>query len=255
MNLATIKRPSWRRLASLTIASCGALASGDAQLPERFTNLQVLPPGIASDSLLSVMGGFTRALGVPCRHCHVARNGGRPAADEFAADGVEAKRVARAMLRMVDAINREHLPATGRLPVNMAQVTCATCHRGIRRPVALEDELWAAYVRSGLDSTVALYRALRTQHYGTGAYDFSELPLPTLADRLATQPVGQADALVLMRLNLEYHPDSWFTYQQLGQLQASMGDTAAAIVSVERGLALNPQRPFLRELLTRLLKR
>ncbi|MGQ0766945.1 MAG: c-type cytochrome [Gemmatimonadota bacterium] len=255
MTVAAQLRPSWRYVIPLACVLCCAPGTVDAQLPERFTNLRVLPSSISPDSLLTVMGGFTRALGVRCSHCHVARNGVRPAADEFAADDLEPKRVARAMLRMVDAVNGEHLPATGRDLVQLARVTCATCHRGIPRPVPLEDELWAVYTRRGLDSTVALYRTLRARHHGSGAYDFSELPLPTLVDRVATSTRGQTDALVLMRLNLEYHPQSWFTYQQLGQLQAAMGDTAAAIASVERGLALNPQRPFLRELLDRLRKR
>ena len=58
-----------------------------------------------------------------------------------------------------------------------------------------------------------------------------------------------------MRLNLEFHPQSWFTYQQMGQIQVAMGDTTAAIASYERGLAINPNRPFMRELLEAIQRR
>ncbi|MBK8247294.1 MAG: c-type cytochrome [Gemmatimonadetes bacterium] len=242
----------WLFAPGLALAPLGA---GEAQLPSRFTNLRVLPRDITPDSLLSIMGGFTRALGVRCTHCHVAANGGRPAADEFALDGLEPKRVARVMWQMVDTINGRHLPAIGRPVAGLARVTCATCHRGIVRPIPLEEALWLTYERAGIDSTIARYRELRREHLGTGAYDFSELPVPTLADRLAEHESRRTDAARLMRLNLEYHPASWFTYQQLGQLEAAMGDTAAAILSIERGLALNPQRAFLRDLLTRLKPR
>ena len=76
-----------------------AWSSSGAQTPARPTNLQVLPAQITPDSLINVMGGFTRALGVRCAYCHVAKNGVRPTAEEFASDDRETKRVARAMLR------------------------------------------------------------------------------------------------------------------------------------------------------------
>ncbi|MBL8959676.1 MAG: c-type cytochrome [Gemmatimonadetes bacterium] len=246
------------RACLVLVATCLAfvpLCAGEAQLPTRFTNLRVLPPDIAPDSLLSVMGGFTRALGVRCIHCHVAANGVRPSAEEFALDGSEAKRVARVMWQMVEAINGQHLPAIGRPVAALARVTCATCHRGIARPIPLEEVLRVTYERAGIDSTIAQYRGLRREHFGASAYDFSELPLPTLADRLAEHAARRPDAARLMRLNLEFYPASWFTYQQLAQLEAAMGDTTAAILSLERGLALNPQRAFLRELLARLKPR
>ena len=74
-------------------------------------------------------------------------------------------------------------------------------------------------------------------------------------DRIAATPTGRADALALMRLNLEFHPDSWFTYQQMGQLQVAMGDTAAAISSYRRGLEINPTRRFLQQLMDGLTKK
>lgn len=212
-------------------------------------NLQVLPTDISRDSLGVIMGGFTRALGVGCIYCHVARNGRRPEPDEFELDDKETKVVARAMLRMVDGINHNYLPATGRVIPARHAVTCATCHRGIARPRTLEVELLDRYDEAGLDSTVILYRQLRTALYGRAAYDFSDITLPTAADLLAKSPASQRDALELYKLNLEFYPESWFTYQQLGQLQTAMADTASAIASYRRALEINPSRALVRQLL------
>jgi hypothetical protein len=37
------------------------------QIPDSFTNLQVLPPSIGRDSLVSIMRSFSLALGVRCQ--------------------------------------------------------------------------------------------------------------------------------------------------------------------------------------------
>jgi hypothetical protein len=222
-----------------------------AQLPDRFANLRVLPASISSDSLLVIMGGFTRALGVRCAHCHVAANGVRPTVDEFALDTKETKTVARAMIRMVSEINGRHLPAAGRQVSSGTRVTCNTCHGGVSLPRPLETVLLAAYDSGGMDSLTARYRELRSEHFGGRAYDFSDFVLPTLADELSEEVERRHDGLSILRLNLEFNPQSWFTFQQMAQLQVAMGDTAAAIASLTRGLEINPQREFMRQLLAR----
>lgn len=237
------------------VALLAAFTPAKAQLPQRYTNLQVLPAGISPDSLIGVMGGFTRALGVRCAHCHVARNGVRPAPDEYASDDRETKRVARVMLRMVRDINQKYLPETGRTIPSRGAVTCATCHGGVTRPRPLEAELLDAYDAFGLDATVATYRRLRLAHYGRSAYDFSDIALPTAADEIGRQVGRQRDAMALMQLNLEFNPQSWFTYQQMGQLQVAMGDTAAAVASLERALEINPGREFVKQLLESLRRK
>ena len=37
--------------------------------PDSFTNLRVLPRDISRDTLVNMMAGFTRALGVRCPYC------------------------------------------------------------------------------------------------------------------------------------------------------------------------------------------
>ena len=102
---------------------------------------------------------------------------------------------------------------------------------------------------------MAQYRGLRARYYGRAAYDFSDIAVVTLADRLGGSSPGRDDALRLMQFNLEVNPDSWFTYQEMAQLQATMGDTSSAIASVQKGLALMPDRQFLKDLLARYQKR
>ncbi len=226
-----------------------AMPSPVDALERALRNLRVLPTSISDDSLLAVMGSFTRALGVRCVHCHVARNGTRPTAEEFALDEKPAKAIARGMLLMVREINDRHLSSWAFSVPARYRVTCATCHRGILRPRPIYIVLTDAYEAHGLRETERLYRSLRAEHFGSDAYDFGDVPLPTLAERIATNPTRLADGLSLMRLNLEFHPSSWFTWQQMGQLHLSAGDTVAAREAFMRGLAINPSRTFLRELL------
>ncbi len=48
---------------------------------------------------------------------------------------------------------------------------------------------------------------------------------------------------------MEFHPDSWFTYQQMGRMQERAGDDAAALASYRKALEINPDRAWVRELL------
>jgi hypothetical protein len=90
------------------VAACGVMpASG--QIPDKFTNLQVLPKDISKGGLLDVMKGFTSGLGVRCQHCHIGEEGKPLTTFDFVSDAKETKQTARVMLRMVQAINSEHL--------------------------------------------------------------------------------------------------------------------------------------------------
>jgi hypothetical protein len=77
-----------------------------------------------ADNFLGIMnGGYARALGVRCTHCHVE--------DDFASDDLRPKRVAREMAVMHYGINQqlarmEHLED----PPQDRFINCATCHRG-----------------------------------------------------------------------------------------------------------------------------
>ncbi|HKE84553.1 MAG TPA: c-type cytochrome [Vicinamibacterales bacterium] len=114
-------------------AAQGRGGAGAPQPP--LQNLQVFPKDIARPQLLQAMQNFSAALGVTCNHCHVFNGPGDPMND-FAGDTKPTKNVARAMMQMVRAINptvQKAVPA--KQADQVAQVGCATCHRGAAIPV------------------------------------------------------------------------------------------------------------------------
>ena len=103
-----------------------------AQMPERFTNLQVLPKDIKRAQLIDTMKTFAMGLGVRCPFCHVGEEGKPLSTYDFASDDKPMKATARKMLSMLIEINTKHLPNAGLdEPI---QISCYTCHRGSKEP-------------------------------------------------------------------------------------------------------------------------
>jgi hypothetical protein len=71
---------------------------------------------------------MNQALGVACGHCHVRNN--------FASEENPRKAVARKMIEMTQAINRQFFPDyRGQAEESrLGKVTCFTCHQGLERP-------------------------------------------------------------------------------------------------------------------------
>lgn len=88
-----------------------------------FKNVQVLK-GIPVNQFMDTMGFFAAALGLNCTGCHVAES--LQEWDKFA-DDIPRKRMARGMIRMVDAINKAQFGGRRAL-------TCWSCHRGTQAP-------------------------------------------------------------------------------------------------------------------------
>ncbi len=242
--------------AVLAFPAASVLAQAPVPSPapaHTYENLKVLPAGIGHDDLIKVMGGFTRALGVNCAYCHVASNGRRPAADEFKLDTKDEKNVARVMMRMTDDINTRQLPLTGKDPAHLQKVTCATCHGGLPEPRTLESVIVRSYGKDGLEGATKRYRDLRSEFYGRRAYDFGDTTLVSAAEELAENDKNVADAIVLMKLNLEFNPQSWFTYQELGLLQERTGDVNGALASYRKAIEISPDRGASKERLEALL--
>ena len=105
--------------------SSGQTGAADrpATAGEVFENVQVLQD-MPVDDFLASMGLMCASLGWDCANCHV--NAGTREVD-WAADPPE-KIMARRMVRMVDAINRDHFG--GR-----QVVSCFTCHHSRDRPL------------------------------------------------------------------------------------------------------------------------
>jgi len=115
----------------MTLAWLLAAATANAQpAPQKtllaedvFKNIQVLK-GIPVGEFMDVMGFFSAALGSNCVHCHVDES--LTHWEKFAED-VPRKRMARQMVLMMNAINKNNFG--GR-----KVMTCYSCHRGDIRP-------------------------------------------------------------------------------------------------------------------------
>lgn len=210
-----------------------------AQIPDEFTNLRVLPPEVSRESLLTVMRGFSFALGVRCQYCHVGGDGVSFEGVEFDRDDDPDKRKARIMLRMVRQLNDgilAQLPDRTNPPV---AVECKTCHRGLPRPMLLKHELRAALDSGGPDSAAARYRELRATSLTAGMYDFTEWEVNTLGEELAREGRPR-DAVSIYQLNETEFPESISIKLAVADLLEELGDTPNAIQYYERVLELRP---------------
>jgi tetratricopeptide (TPR) repeat protein len=225
------------RLAAIVVL---AAHSAQAQFPpQKLQNLKVFPKDIPVRALLDTMGSFTRALGVRCNYCHVGNEGEPLSKYDFASDDKQTKTKARDMLRMVGAINTEYLTKLPDRRTPTINVACMTCHRGVAEPRPIQQIVLNAYDSAGADSALSVYRALRERYYGRAAYDFGEVPLADVGAALRSRG-KTADALRFYVLNTELTPNSAFAFRQAAEAQLAAGDTAAAIKSYQRALAINP---------------
>lgn len=231
-----------RRLVVTALTLCGLATAAAAQPPQGMDqppkNLKVLPKDMPVRALRDTMASFTRALGVRCTYCHVGKEGEPLTTYDFASDEKTEKLKAREMLRMVAAINGEHLPKVPQRKTPAIAVSCMTCHRGLAEPRTLQQVLLSAYEIGGIDSAEARYRALRTQYLGRAAYDFGEATLADVAAALRAQN-RLPDAVRLHVLNTQMLPTSAFAFRQAAGAQLAAGDTVAARASLEKALGLN----------------
>lgn len=237
------------RVVILCVVVAVTLMAGaaDAQIPDKFTNLKVLPKDISKRELIDIMKSFTSALGTRCHHCHVGEPGQPLDKFDWASDDKEPKRVARVMMKMTHEINATFLPETER--EDLTRVRCVTCHRGLEDPETLDRILLAEVKKDGLPAAMARYRELRTQYYGVGAYDFGPETLNRVAEELAGEGKDVDGAIEVVKLNLEFNADDAFTHLSLGQLYATKGDKEAAIASIQKCLEIDPDNRWAKQLL------
>jgi hypothetical protein len=95
-----------------------------------FENLELANlRGVPARTFLSIMnGGYSRALGVSCQHCHDLT--------DFASDAKRPKLAAREMATMHRMINQElgkmrHIKTP---PTENRAISCIACHRGLIDP-------------------------------------------------------------------------------------------------------------------------
>ncbi len=239
-------------LAALAAALPALLSAQGFQGPPP-KNLQVLPKDLSRGEVISRMRLIAASLGVRCEHCHVSTTGpdGREQND-FAADDKDTKKTARSMLKMVNDINDQYLIAgMGKTLTERHRVTCATCHHGLAKPRTIQAELADAIEARDADSAITLYQSLRAKYYGSAAYDFGEVGILLLVPQ-GQLPIPRPAAIALLKLNLEYYPQSIPTWTALAQQSAQAGDTAAALDAMSKAIAIAPDNQQLKNLLNRL---
>jgi Photosynthetic reaction centre cytochrome C subunit len=94
---------------------------------EQFKNIQVLKD-LPADQLYPTMHFMADSLGVQCVDCHV----GVPGQVDGEKDDKQMQRTARKMILMTIEINRANFDGQN----GNRTVTCYTCHRGSRQPMA-----------------------------------------------------------------------------------------------------------------------
>ena len=231
-------------LACLTLLSWNGSAS--AQIPDKFTNLKVLPRKIAKDDLIMTMRQFSGALGVRCNYCHAQADSGAKGMD-FASDAKKEKGIARGMIKMVDKINNNTIPKMG--IKSPAKVQCVTCHRGVETPETLTDLLKKSVKKDGVEGAKQRYKELRGKYYGSGSYDFGAGSLSALAEWLARDRKDPDGAISIMRFSIDRDPLVADSFNFLGMFQTMKGDKAGAIESFKHALELDPDNRRAQELL------
>ncbi|HET6278375.1 MAG TPA: c-type cytochrome [Candidatus Polarisedimenticolia bacterium] len=240
---------SVRRILALLVMFAMPIGIGSvsAQIPDKFTNLKVLPKDISKRELIDIMRAFSDALGERCTYCHPGKNPDTLEGIDFASDELKHKQISRDMMRMVGEINDRLIPAAGMK--SPAQVRCVTCHRGVTEPESLDRVILSVAKEKGVDAAIGRYRELRGQYYGTGSYSFSPGTLNTVAEKLAQEQDNLAGAISVMKLNVEENPDAAYSHLLLGRFLAENGDREAAIASMERSLELEPDNEWAKKLL------
>jgi photosynthetic reaction center cytochrome c subunit len=108
-----------------SVLQSGTTQTGAGSSPKKaedaFKNIQVLK-GVPADQLIPAMQFITASLGVECDYCHVQ--------GAFDKDEKKPKEIARKMMQMMFAINKENFEGH-------REVTCYSCHRGAAKPVGI----------------------------------------------------------------------------------------------------------------------
>ncbi len=177
-----------------------------------------------------------QALGVRCDYCHSApRGSGQPE---------PKKEIALAMMAMTRDLNAKVQEATGKPANETTRVECVTCHRGVAIPQSLSAIILRTVGDKGGAAAVEQYRDLRKQYYARATYDFSEDALLAMVQRVVQGKPD--DAIALLRMNLEFNPQSARTYALLGFAYTRKVDDAAAIANLQKSLDLDPTNAMVR---------
>ena len=239
------------RLAARTVILLSLAAlEAEAQMPDKFTNLQYFPKTISRQELMGNMRGFSFSLGVRCQFCHAGKDGNKLDQMDFASDEKDTKKTARAMLRMVDAINQEYIAKMGRIaPI---RVECVTCHHQLSIPKTMNALLAETIEKKDIQAAIVVYRDLRKNDLGSGKYDFGETSLNILTESLLKQDKAK-EAVGIMELNIEVNtPPSGWAYSLLAMSHVANKEVDKAKADYQKILELNPKDEWAKKQLEQL---
>ena len=136
----------------VALAASHLVAQAPAKFPpDSLVNTRVIPKSTPVIQVIGTMRNFTSDLGVRCQFCHVGEEGQPLTQFNFVSDEKRTKLVARQMMLLVQEANRRVDTLPGHQPDD-PQVTCATCHRGVSKPMPLSAVIIAAATTGGTDS-------------------------------------------------------------------------------------------------------
>ncbi|MEQ1947615.1 MAG: c-type cytochrome [Bryobacteraceae bacterium] len=116
-------------------AMYGQAAEKQPMAEEVFKNITALK-GLTASEFMETMSFYSASLGANCNYCHITASAGDWKL--YADDTVKTKRTTRAMIAMVNAMNKQFF--AGR-----KMLTCYSCHRGSDKPKVIPnlDDLYA----------------------------------------------------------------------------------------------------------------
>ena len=204
-------------------------------------NLQVLPKDMSRQDVVVQMQAIAQALGVQCGYCHV---------EDRASDEKPTKNTARVMMRMTADINQKLGSAITKPATELTRVECVTCHRGVSIPKQLSTVLLDTEAQKGVKAAIDQYWDLRKRYFGRQSYDFGEMSLVDVAQKIVQEKPD--DALALLETNTTFFPQSGRTYFVMAQAYNAKKDKAKAIENLERAVVLDPQNQQAKRLLEQL---
>ena len=125
--------------------------------------------------------------------------------------------------------------------MSMGELTASIAHE-VNQP--LSAIILRTVAEKGGVAAVEQYRDLRKQFYSRATYDFSEDALLEMVQRVVQ---GRPDdAIALLRMNLDFNPQSAKTYALIGFAYTRKVDDASAITNLEKSLELDPTNAMVR---------